>query len=63
MIRLVDHIASQDLALAEKVEENKRLVEELQQVQSQLTSQAEVWETDKVWLSRLLIPKIIIFSL
>jgi len=59
----VDHIASQESTLAEKTDENKRLVEELQQLQSQLTSQAEVWETDKVWLPYLPIPKIIMFSL
>jgi E3 ubiquitin-protein ligase BRE1 len=50
LIRLLDHIASQELTLAEKTEENRRLGEELQQLQSQLTSQAEVWETDKVCL-------------
>jgi hypothetical protein len=50
LIRLLDHIASQELTITEKTDENKRLVDEVQQLQSQLNSQVEVWETDKVWL-------------
>ena len=48
LIRLLDQIASQELTVNEKTEENKRLAEELQQLQSQLTSQVHVWKTDKV---------------
>lgn len=46
---ILDYIYSQEVINTDKAEENRRLMEEISQMQVQLTARAEMYSSNKVW--------------